>query len=113
MEREESLSFLTCVNDVETVCLLEGRVVESEVDVDGTVRGSLEELVTPELVLQPQQVDVVSQRHLAHAVGVEVELVFDYFGKVLQTRQTITSTNSSLQTYYIRTTFEDMPNPRN
>ena len=35
-------------------------------------------------VLQTQQVHVRSQRHLAHTVRVEVELVFDYLSKMLQ-----------------------------
>ena len=36
-----------------------------------------------EAILQPEQVYVGAQRHLPHAVRVEVELIFDDFREVL------------------------------
>lgn len=58
--------------------------MQPQVDVDGAVGRLLVELVRPEDVLEPQEVDVRTQRHLPQAVSVKVELVFDDFTEMLK-----------------------------
>jgi len=46
--------------------------------------GSIEvERMLSQHVFQPQKINVSTQRHLAHAVRVEVKLILDNFGKML------------------------------
>ena len=58
--------------------------MQPQVDVDGAMGGLLVELVRPEDILEPQEVDVRPQGHLPQAVGVKVELVFDDFTEMLK-----------------------------
>ena len=57
--------------------LSDGPVVQSEVDGDGQAGGLPVELVAPEDVLESEELHVGPQGHLAHAVGVEIELVLN------------------------------------
>lgn len=66
-------------------------VVEAQVDLDGCDGGFVVEGVHAEDVLQLQEVHVGAQRHLPHAVGVEIKLVVRDLHKML----TRTSGNGS------------------
>ena len=62
-------------------------VVQQQVDLDGAASGLVVERVLPQHVLQLQQVHVGAQRHLPHAVGVEVKLVICDLHKMLTERR--------------------------
>lgn len=57
--------------------------MEGQVDLDGSPSSFVVEWMLPQDVLQLQQVHVGAQRHLPHAVGVEVKLVVCNLHKVL------------------------------
>ena len=73
----------TSVDLVEVLVILQRLVVQPQVDVDGAMGRLLVELVRPQDVLEPQEVDVRPEGHLPQAVGVKVELVFDDFTEML------------------------------
>lgn len=58
--------------------------MQVEVDLDGGVRGFEIERVHTQHILQLQKVHVGAQRHLPHAVRMEVKLVVSYLYKMLQ-----------------------------
>lgn len=58
-------------------------VVQGQVDLDGGSSSFVVEWMLPQDVLQLQQVHVGAQRHLPHAVGVEVKLVVCDLHKML------------------------------
>lgn len=57
--------------------------METQVHLDGCDGGLVVERVHAENVLQLQQVHVRAQRHLPHAVGVEIKLVVRDLHKML------------------------------
>ena len=62
-------------------------VVEAQVDLDRCDGSLVVEGMHPENVLQLQQVHVGAQRHLPHAVGVEIKLVICDLHKMLKKRE--------------------------
>ena len=72
------------VEVVHLVVLRDRLLVQPQVHRDGDIGRARVEPVRAQHVLQAQQVHVGAQRHLAHAVRVEVELVLDYLGEVLR-----------------------------
>ena len=56
------------------------------VDLNGNLCSTEVELMLSQYVLQPQQINVCSQSHLAHAVCVEVKLILNYFSKMLHSQ---------------------------
>lgn len=71
--------FLTCIKFLLRMLVLERFIVQMQVDLD-CATGRLEiEGVPSEDVLQPQETHVRTQRHLSHAIRVEIELIFYYF----------------------------------
>lgn len=78
---------LTCVEFLLGTFIFEGFVEEVQVHFDGAT-GRLEvERVAAEDIFETQEAYIRSQRHLPHAVRVEVELVLDNFGKMLGTKR--------------------------
>lgn len=73
-----SVEFLFCA------LVLEWLVEQMQVHFDGTSGGFEVKRVATQHVLQPEQPHVRSEGHLAHAVRVEVELVFDDLRKMLK-----------------------------
>ena len=61
--------------------------MQGQVDLDGGPSSFIVEGMLSQDVLQLQQVHVGTQRHLPHAVGVEVKLVICDLHKMLMTRR--------------------------
>lgn len=73
----------TCVGLLRGRHVLQRVRVEAQVHAHGHAHAAEVEGVRAQHVLQPQQPHVRAQRHLAHAVRVEVELVLHYLREVL------------------------------
>ena len=58
-------------------------VVKVKVDLDGAAGSAEEERMRAEHILKAQKADVRAECHFAHAVSMEVELVFDDLDKML------------------------------
>ena len=69
-------------------------VVQVQVHLDSTAGRREVERVRAQHVLEPQQSDVRAQRHLTHAVRVEIKLVLDDLHKVLINQQSNQSRQS-------------------